>query len=607
LEGWISKNFQKKGHDGERSAEFKDNILHSAVRIQCTLVAETALILGASIRACLGNRTALTLAAEKGDYPMVQLLATRATEILGNENGNGKGPIEINYMNEEDGDRWTALHVASWNGHADIVELLLDKGADITVRHIGALTALHRAAWNGRLEVIRVLVEKGADVSIRDNTGRTALHWATENGHRSAAELLVEKGSEVIQLSYNEFTALRKAAEKGYEAVECIPHGEMRTDRLNVSSKWAPLHWAAENGHKKLVQLLIEKGFQLDSIDSDGWTALQRAARNGHKGVVRQLLEKGADVDTKHSDEWTALHKAAENGHKKVVRLLIENGADPAAKYSSGWTSIHKAAWNGHKRVVQLLLQEGVGINSKQSDGWTALHMAAEHGKESVVQILIDEGSEINARDSCGRVALQWAAWKGRRRVVQLLLKREESDINTRDDDGWTALHWAAWNGHRRVVRLLIEEGADVNAEDSNGWTALTRAAENGHKPVQQLLIARMDTFQFVTEDDAVHGGEIVRIKDVAVGRKKSQFCAEVQKWVDEVAQNHSGGRVDEDIDIWSPPDSYRQMSKEKWTPSRRIFVYDNVKMVLRVYYPPIHLLEPDNGWYRPRKNPTFD
>jgi len=98
--------------------------------------------------------------------------------------------------------------------------------------------------------------------------------------------------------------------------------------------------------------------------------------------------------------------------------------------------------------------------------------------------------------------------------------------------------------------------------------------------------------FQFTTEGIEIHGGEIVRVKDVAVSRKKSQLRVEVQQWVDEVAQNQPKDGVDEDMETWTAPDWYRQMSKDKWAPSRpRIFVYDGYKMALRIYYPPFHLL----------------
>jgi ankyrin repeat domain-containing protein 50 len=70
------------------------------------------------------------------------------------------------------------------------------------------------------------------------------------------------------------------------------------------------------------VQLLLEKGTDVEAKTDDGWTALHRAAAQGREAVVQLLLEKRADVEAKTDDGYTALHWAAERGHKAVVRLL---------------------------------------------------------------------------------------------------------------------------------------------------------------------------------------------------------------------------------------------------------------------------------------------
>jgi ankyrin repeat protein len=67
-----------------------------------------------------------------------------------------------------------------------------------------------------------------------------------------------------------------------------------------------------------------------------GQTALSRAAIKGHEAVVELLLEKGADVESKDSDGLTPLSWAARGGHEAVVKLLLEKGADTESKNSHG-------------------------------------------------------------------------------------------------------------------------------------------------------------------------------------------------------------------------------------------------------------------------------
>ena len=89
-----------------------------------------------------------------------------------------------------------------------------------------------------------------------------------------------------------------------------------------------PLHEAAGRGDTAKVQLLLDKGADINAKDSNGETALMEAADNGHLEVVKQLLAKGADVNAKSSYGYTALLYAADQGHTECVGLLLDGGAN---------------------------------------------------------------------------------------------------------------------------------------------------------------------------------------------------------------------------------------------------------------------------------------
>ena len=94
-------------------------------------------------------------------------------------------------------DGWTALHL-NW-GHLDIVELLLDNGADINAvsRNRFTATPLQGAAAAERLELARLLIARGANVNCRGEEGVAPLHEVAGNGQMEFAKLLLAHGANV--------------------------------------------------------------------------------------------------------------------------------------------------------------------------------------------------------------------------------------------------------------------------------------------------------------------------------------------------------------------------------------------------------------------------
>ncbi len=91
------------------------------------------------------------------------------------------------------------MHCAALNGHKEIVELLLEKGANVNAVGQGGSTVLHHAvsAKNCQVEIVKTLIEKGGDVNVADEGGYTPLHCAAFNGHKEIVEFLLEKGAKV--------------------------------------------------------------------------------------------------------------------------------------------------------------------------------------------------------------------------------------------------------------------------------------------------------------------------------------------------------------------------------------------------------------------------
>ena len=112
-----------------------------------------------------------------------------------------------------------ALRGAARNGHTDVVEYLVEQGADVNFVDWRGDTALRGAARYGHLAVVEFLVGSGADVNAANDDGQTALLIAAEGGHLSVVEYLVEQGADVNFVDWRGDTALRGAARYGHLAV----------------------------------------------------------------------------------------------------------------------------------------------------------------------------------------------------------------------------------------------------------------------------------------------------------------------------------------------------------------------------------------------------
>lgn len=122
-------------------------------------------------------------------------------------------------------------------------------------------------------------------------------------------------------------------------------------------------------------------------------SALMNATGFGQEEVVEVLLERGAEVDKQDKLGRTALHRAASRGHERIVARLLEAGADAGAMSEIGWTALMTAASCGHVSIVRLLLRERAGlVDHRDRDGASALWVACKNGKADVVKVLLLEG-----------------------------------------------------------------------------------------------------------------------------------------------------------------------------------------------------------------------
>ena len=368
-------------------------------------------------------------------------------------------------------------------------------------------TCLHKAAllkepYNYRVTrlLLKSLIklDRGtySFVNMQDIHGKTALDYVRLHNPGNKKLKYCSKAEQHYKgtdSNQDTSTTLIKAAEEGHKKlVEILLDYGANWFLANIypqdSDGNTTLMWATEEGHKDVVEMLLNKGAAVNAQNKYGNTALMWAAYNGNKELVKLLLGKGSNINAQDKFGRTALYYAMKKSQKETVKMLLDSGADINTKDEKGCTLLIWATNNDLKEIVVFLLDKDADVNAQDKDGWTALLWAALKGYKDVVKMLLDKGAVVNTHSREGNPALIKAAEEGHKEVVKMLLDKRAA-VNAQDKDGWTALLRAALKGHKDVAEMLLDKGAAVNAQDKNGWTALLWAAYNGHKDVVEMFL----------------------------------------------------------------------------------------------------------------------
>ena len=335
------------------------------------------------------------------------------------------------------------IYYSCLSGITGVVSMLLEEGIDPDEPPFGRWgTALGAACHAGHEDVVELLVEHGAQVETSSSEGLTPLHLAAQTIGARLVSMLIDNGTE-----------------------------DDYVDRRD-SAGWTALHWAARCGKEETVQVLLDHGADVLAADKEDATPLDAALSQGREEIVQLLVNYGADVDAFYGKYGTRLHHAARSGDERTVRILLKVGADPnlyrdpkPLKYEPG-TPLQEAVLYGeekplgHENIVKLLLAAGADPNRYGSFPDTALRWAAFGGNPKIIKWLLDAGADINATPSGNDSPLKAAVQGGQEESLRLLLAAG-ADPNVEDKGICrTPLRWAITRKLPVMEQILRDHGA---------------------------------------------------------------------------------------------------------------------------------------------------
>uniref|UniRef100_A0A087XJ22 Poly [ADP-ribose] polymerase n=1 Tax=Poecilia formosa TaxID=48698 RepID=A0A087XJ22_POEFO len=428
------------------------------------------------------------------------------------------------------GRKSTPLHFAAGFGRKDVVDHLLQTGANVHARDDGGLIPLHNACSFGHSEVVSLLLCQGADPNARDNWNYTPLHEAAIKGKIDVCIVLLQHGADpnirntdgksALDLAEPSAKAVLTGEYKKDELLEAARSGNEEKlmallTPLNVNChasdgrKTVPifLHLAAGYNRVRIVQLLLQHGADVHAKDKGGLVPLHNACSYGHYEVTELLLKHGACVNAMDLWQFTPLHEAASKNRVEVCSLLLSHGADPTLLNCHSKSSVDMAPtpelkerltyeFKGHSllqaareadmtKAKKTLALEIINFKHPHTHE-TALHcaVASPHPKrKQVTELLLRKGANVNEKNKDFMTPLHVAAERAHNDIMEVLQKHG-AKVNALDTLGQTALHRAALAGHLQTCRLLLGYGADATLVSLQGFTA----AQMGNEAVQQIL-----------------------------------------------------------------------------------------------------------------------
>lgn len=192
----------------------------------------------------------------------------------------------------------------------------------------GAYEDFFRAVVLDNAHGVGQLLARGFDANARDEKGQPALLLAMREGSFKVAELLMQQpGIDVNALNFTRENALMMAALQGHVAwVRKL----LDTGAQLEKPSYTPLHYAATGPESAAVQVLLDRGAQIDARATNGNTPLMMAARYGSEASVTLLLERGADIHLRNDRDQTAVDFARTAGRDLLAKLLEKRLAKSA-------------------------------------------------------------------------------------------------------------------------------------------------------------------------------------------------------------------------------------------------------------------------------------
>lgn len=369
----------------------------------------------------------------KGNTPLMNAILKNSYSAFRDELSNGKYTANGGkFLNHENADGNTALHLATSKRNKDFINSLIEKGIERNAVNRDGDTALHIAVGLGDVSVIETLVRGGCDINVLNSDGATPLILAAKNGDRETVKTLLSLGadkkikdnSKKIYTDYLPTEPEKKEKkdniqEKAIEVQKKQPsETESKSSLQTTNGRFAvqfgtqlpPLVKAVKDRNRSKFLELLKAGENPNSADDMGNSALMYAVKVSDRAAATQLLDSGASVDSSNSSGQTPLMYAV-SLNSDMVMLLLNKGAEPSVLDDERNSALSVAILKRSSQMISVLLDAGANPNITFNDGNSALIQMCYNSDLPSVRAFLTKVPEYDVwrTNSYGKTALDVA------------------------------------------------------------------------------------------------------------------------------------------------------------------------------------------------------
>ena len=340
-------------------------------------------------------------------------------------------------VSQEDLDQ--ALLCCAYKGNLDGVNLLLDKGANVTATDWYRDNALSLAAANGSTEVVEILLRSGCPVDYTNIYSQTPLLKACLHEQTNVVKTILEYMSiGTFKKTYRSVGAMRQVPSYNIHFLNYD----------NSPCAGTPLIESVRSGNRQIVEMLLEANVAVNEqhYALGNITALHIATSKKSVEMIELLLASGADINLVRNKNITPLMDSIIDENEEITLLLLKHGADVTIShymFDSKTCILSEAVRRSASgRIIEALCEAGADLNYKDTCHHVPLSRAVERANFPAMKCFIRYGCMIDPP-------------RKRRKRVSKSQKRLDKELGKR-----SLLHVAIQSKNIEIIKLLYTAGA---------------------------------------------------------------------------------------------------------------------------------------------------